>query len=692
MRYDPLPADNHDRMTEPNTENNRLELLYLWIEDYKNIHHQGFNFSPDHRFIFEPVFEEVEENGQTVQRVKSGTLKELPIEKQPLKDFFQPDESVLNHWKNRDEKLGTICNITAIVGKNGAGKSNLLEFMKEFLFSKSDFSKQYISIYYDFIEKTLLIRKNVQYEIIYMINGKIDTIKNFTIPDLVFYSNFSPSLMDPFLPEYRIGRGYFTENHFVPKLDISTGNFLINEFSQNTFDYMIYENNKLFHYFLAEPAANSVFEKINEKIQFIKINFTKPIIRDIHLDIVKMKFSLPESPIIDFFQFNLSKQIVLLNKNFEFVFYLNFLKLFFVRYSVINQSILTDKFFHIFKDFKKPSADLANSSEEQRYVDILTTSEKNKIISSIKEYVKEISDLYAEKVKIQSFKGAVSSLFNAFQQMNQLYPLQVDTLNSIDFSFITVPIAEKELVKKFFESYKELSHSVPFLFFSFEPNMSSGEKAYLFLSSRFYSTVDQSFLSGGKIDPSVPNLLLLIDEGEVGFHPEWQRKYLKYLIDFFPQIYPGKNIQIILTTHSPFLVSDLPKENILFLEQGEEKDGNFSDGVSKKGKCLVADGLAKKSTFGANIHTLFADSFFLDGGLMGEFAKGKIGELINLLQKDEELGSEEKHKIKTMIEIIGEPLIQRKLRQMYYAKIDYDPIRENEELKKEIERLKREQK
>jgi len=23
-----------------------MELVYLWVEDYKNIHEQGFNFSP----------------------------------------------------------------------------------------------------------------------------------------------------------------------------------------------------------------------------------------------------------------------------------------------------------------------------------------------------------------------------------------------------------------------------------------------------------------------------------------------------------------------------------------------------------------------------------------------------------------------------------------------------------------------
>lgn len=30
-----------------------MELLYVLIEDYKNIHHQGFNFSPKYRLEFD---------------------------------------------------------------------------------------------------------------------------------------------------------------------------------------------------------------------------------------------------------------------------------------------------------------------------------------------------------------------------------------------------------------------------------------------------------------------------------------------------------------------------------------------------------------------------------------------------------------------------------------------------------------
>jgi hypothetical protein len=35
-----------------------MELVYLWVEDYKNIYHQGFNFSP--ALVFDFKYEYVE--------------------------------------------------------------------------------------------------------------------------------------------------------------------------------------------------------------------------------------------------------------------------------------------------------------------------------------------------------------------------------------------------------------------------------------------------------------------------------------------------------------------------------------------------------------------------------------------------------------------------------------------------------
>ena len=50
-------------------------------------------------------------------------------------------------------------------------------------------------------------------------------------------------------------------------------------------------------------------------------------------------------------------------------------------------------------------------------------------------------------------------------------------------------------------------------------------------------------------------------------HPEWQRTFLKDLISFVNKTFQSNRIQIVLTSHSPFLISDLPKESVILLEE-----------------------------------------------------------------------------------------------------------------------------
>ena len=75
-----------------------MELVYLWVEDYKNIKKQGFNFSPQ----FTCVYDE-EKNELTIDKNEDY-----------IENFF-----------------GDNINVTAIVGKNGSGKSNLLELIAD---------------------------------------------------------------------------------------------------------------------------------------------------------------------------------------------------------------------------------------------------------------------------------------------------------------------------------------------------------------------------------------------------------------------------------------------------------------------------------------------------------------------------------------------------------------------------------
>ncbi|WP_323591582.1 AAA family ATPase [Aliarcobacter butzleri] len=117
------------------------------------------------------------------------------------------------------------------------------------------------------------------------------------------------------------------------------------------------------------------------------------------------------------------------------------------------------------------------------------------------------------------------------------------------------------------------------------------------------------------------SIFILLDEIESYLHPIWQKNLIQYIYNFV-KIY-SIDIHIILTSHSPFILSDIPKENVIFLEKYKKDE----DKNQKEGNCKNATKDIELKTFGANIHTLLSNGFFMSDGLMGEFAKSKIEEI-----------------------------------------------------------------
>lgn len=109
-------------------------------------------------------------------------------------------------------------------------------------------------------------------------------------------------------------------------------------------------------------------------------------------------------------------------------------------------------------------------------------------------------------------------------------------------------------------------------------------------------------------------IVLFIDEGEVYYHPEWQRQFVQILIEMIELYSQSKTVQIILTTNSPFLISDIRDADLVYLPPQENN--------------IV------KKTFGQNIHMLLKDSFFMKATI-GEFAKKRIEWLVSLLNEGE---------------------------------------------------------
>ena len=113
---------------------------------------------------------------------------------------------------------------------------------------------------------------------------------------------------------------------------------------------------------------------------------------------------------------------------------------------------------------------------------------------------------------------------------------------------------------------------------------------------------------------------LILDEIELYFHPELQRTYISDVIKAIKKVGTENilGINITFITHSPFILSDIPESKILFLGK-ESKDIDAKTVPQEK----------SVKTFGANIHTLLSGSFFMENGLIGEFAKNKIQEIVD---------------------------------------------------------------
>lgn len=96
--------------------------------------------------------------------------------------------------------------------------------------------------------------------------------------------------------------------------------------------------------------------------------------------------------------------------------------------------------------------------------------------------------------------------------------------------------------------------------------MSDGEKCTLALFGDLARRL--TLANPNKQDPLLGEGIVLIDEVELHMHPSWQRKVLSVLRETFP------NIQFIITTHSPIVLSEADENYNLFFV--DNKDGKFS--------------------------------------------------------------------------------------------------------------------
>lgn len=111
------------------------------------------------------------------------------------------------------------------------------------------------------------------------------------------------------------------------------------------------------------------------------------------------------------------------------------------------------------------------------------------------------------------------------------------------------------------------------------------------------------------------NINIILDEVELYYHPEMQRLLVKNIIDSFENIKNKgdlgiQSINVCFLTHSPFILSDIPTQNVMHLKE-KSSTNTFQNQL----------------TFGANIHELLTNSFFMES-TAGEYSLTKIDEII----------------------------------------------------------------
>jgi len=234
-------------------------------------------------------------------------------------------------------------------------------------------------------------------------------------------------------------------------------------------------------------------------------------------------------------------------------------------------------------------------------------------------------------------------------------------------------------------------------FIAFRPtdrNMSSGENALLNFFSKLYSFIQDNLIEESKSLPNKENYILLLDEADLGFHPVWKKRYvdaiLKTLPYFFESLEVKPQLQIIITTHDPLTLSDLPINNVVFLQ----KNGKYCSVISDTDQNKI------QKTFGANITDLLAHSFFVENGLIGNFSKSKIKEVIDWINENKNLPNSKKSTpeftekleyYKKVINLIDEKVVKIKLTEMI---TDLVPDNEyyNQIIDREIELLRNKKK
>ena len=579
--------------------------IFMWVKKYKSLENFQVNFDKSYNIKFE---------------YKENRIKKLIIKKNINK--------IPKHFYGRN-----INSINIIIGKNGTGKSSILEMMS--LFDRvNGIYKSYVEYPREFL---IIYKTNNEKEFVLEGYHENDDDKYFeflkmpkdSLTFLVNYYTFKMTENYEFIgtnnPKNLKNTGILRIKYGEEKINFFEKKYSYEEAEQGNYKIStgVSEGNKatIYEYFINKKNIQSeLYRDANIVIEIPELDF--------YIDKIKNPFEIiKEIKLFNILKEEKIKDVVIKN-------YSNYLFSYKIWEIIENKSFQVDEILDIIKSEKIKLKKIKNTEQ------IL-----EKLLDEIKEYenVKELSNKIHEILLL--LNDVQVSELNFKRKTNILKKYKIKGIDSRTKKFlekydeiVNYPWTNKRLYLPEFEKILNIT----------EEGMSDGERVRV----NIFSTIHRFLGENGELK-NKKYVTLLFDEVEMFLHPEWSRTFLHDLLLELKD-YRDKQFKIIFASHSPFLLSDICSEGVIYLEKKERKT------ILKE---------IEIKNFGANIIDLFKNTMFLKS-TFGEFATEKIKWVVDEIDNKNYSDIKNNPEINYIIEEIGEKLISNKLKSMIESKLE----------------------